>query len=86
MPATENQAKIRRTKDMRTKLGMAMKTMTMVEMTWSVNVFFFSAAQIPKRMPNGTDRTAEIKFKRIEYPIRCIMMTEVDTLGCTFLL
>ena len=72
---------MRNTKDIKTKLGIDMKIMTMVEMVWSVTVFFFNAAQMPSSMPMGTDRMTEIIFKRMEYPIRDIMMTDAATLG-----
>ena len=40
--------------------------MTMVEMTWSVMLFFFSAAQMPRRMPTGTEKITEMIFRRME--------------------
>ena len=60
---------------------MAINTITIVEMMWSVIVFFLSAAQIPKRRPSGTEKMTEIIFKRMEYPILFMMITEAATLG-----
>ena len=57
---------MRSTKEINTKLGMEMNTMTMVEMVWSVRVFFFSAAQMPSSMPMGTETMTEIIFKRMD--------------------
>ena len=34
---------------------MEMKTITIVEIAWSVNVFFFKPAIMPKTIPKGTD-------------------------------
>ncbi len=63
-----------------------MKTMTMVEMVWSVRLFFFKAAQMPSRMPMGTETITEIIFKRTEYQMRDMMMTDAATLGWKVLL
>ena len=35
--------------------GTEINTMTMVDMTWSVNLFFFNAAHMPSPIPRGTD-------------------------------
>ena len=37
------------------KDGTDINTMTMVDMTWSVNLFFFKAAHMPSPIPSGTD-------------------------------
>ena len=34
--------------------------MTEVEIVWSIQVFFFKPARIPKPIPNGTEITTEI--------------------------
>ena len=43
-----------------------MKTMTSVEIVWSVIVFFFKAAHIPSRMPMGTEKITDKIFSRME--------------------
>ena len=47
------------------KEGIEMKTITNVEMMWSVIVFFFKAAQIPKAIPKGTENITEKKLIEI---------------------
>ena len=43
------------------KEGTEMKTMTRVEMMWSVILFFFKAAQMPSPIPAGTEiKTGQI--------------------------
>ena len=42
-------------KEMTTNDGTEIMTMTSVEMTLSVTVFFFKAAQMPKMKPSGTE-------------------------------
>src|SRR5574344_627399 len=59
----ENQIK---RKEIKTKDGTEMKTMIKVEMTLSVIVFFFKAAQITKPMPSGIEKRMEMTFSRIE--------------------
>ena len=44
------------------KEGTEMKTMTSVEMMWSVSLFFFKAAQMPRASPKGTEMTAGQMF------------------------
>ena len=38
-----------------TKLGTEIKTITSVEIVWSIHVFFFKPAKIPNKIPKGTD-------------------------------
>ena len=40
--------------------------MTIVEIKWSIQVFFFKPAKIPSPIPSGTEITTEIIFKIIE--------------------
>ena len=39
--------------------------MTNVEIVWSIHVFFFKPAKIPKAIPKGTETTTEITLGRI---------------------
>ena len=68
-------------KEINTKLGKEINTITMVEIVWSVMEFFLSAAQIPNKIPMGTEKSTEIIFNLIEYPIRDIIITDAATLG-----
>ena len=63
---------------MRTKLGNEMKIITDVEMIWSVIVFFFSAAQIPNKMPIGTENMTENTL--IEMDVHSLSPIIVDAL------
>ena len=42
-----------------TKLGTEINIITAVLMMWSVIVFFFNAAQIPSKIPIGTEKITE---------------------------
>ena len=56
-----------------------MNTMTAVEMMLSVILFFFKAATIPRRMPNGTEKITDQKLTEIDvgknWPIMTIALT-----------
>ena len=49
-------AKSNNNKEIMTKEGTEIIIMTRVEMTWSVVLFFFNAAQMPKTKPNGIEK------------------------------
>ena len=53
-------------KVMTTNDGIEMKIMTAVEMKWSIQVFFFKPAKMPKPIPRGTETTTEIILIRRE--------------------
>jgi len=57
-----------------TKEGIEMKTITRVEMVWSIQVFFLRPAQIPSKMPRGTEKITEMIFKYIETGNLCMIM------------
>ena len=69
-----------------TKPGIDIKTMTKVEIVWSVIEFFFKAAHIPNKIPMGTEKITDKILSRIEYPIRDAIMTAAETLGWNVLL
>ena len=42
-----------------------MKIMTKVEIVWSIQVFFFKPAKIPRPIPNGTETKTEMILTEI---------------------
>ena len=58
-----------------------MKIITRVEIVWSIHVFFFRPAQMPSKMPRGTEITTEIIFKYMETGNLCKIMLMAEALS-----
>ena len=60
---------------------MEIKTMTNVEIVWSIQVFFFKPAIIPKRIPNGTEIMTETILMDIEAGKRFAIIPIAEAFG-----
>ena len=60
------------------KDGTEINTMTMVDMTWSVNLFFFNAAKVPKSKPSGIEIRIDKKLTYIVNGNFCIIISVTD--------
>ena len=68
-------------KEITTKPGIEMKIMTEVEIVWSIHVFFFKPARIPKPIPRGNEiRTAQTLMD-IETGKRWPIISMADAFG-----
>ena len=64
-----------------TKLGIEINTITNVDITLSVVLFFFKAATIPSKIPSGTEIKTEIIFNDIEVGSLLIIIDIASTFG-----